>query len=321
MVFNPNGFTARVAKSGEELKIVLTLDLQMNQQQQNHTYEQRRDQAIANGQMEFELAGEDFLQEMQQIEQAEQAAASKDAFAEYEWMMNPEEFDESALKDIRKQVSADDLDDMFYWDVDQGCEGQAGGKNNSSPRRNNNNDGHWNNNNQRNNNNSWGSNQQNNNSWNNNWSNNNRGSQGGRGDQPGNHHSHNPLQQQSRNNYSNNPLSQAAGTQRNHHQQQRTNNYNNQHHHQQQQNQYQQQKQQQSSGGGGGYTFNPLARNTGRHTQSQYNYSKPNPPPQQPQQQPQDPIAQLTNNMNNVDLRRFHYNPEATSFVPSWLKK
>ena len=46
-------------------------------------------------------------------------------FSEYEWMVDMDKFDEEELRKIEEE---DDIDEIYYWNPEEGCEGSVEGK-------------------------------------------------------------------------------------------------------------------------------------------------------------------------------------------------
>lgn len=315
----------------ERQQVVIQLTINLNQDQVNQvivcnmnnnngTYEDRRNRAIENGQLDFEQDAEEFLQYLENQSRGGQQTGSNqqssrggstqkdDFFKEYEWMVDMDQFDEETMQKIEH---ADDLDDMFYWDVDQGCEGEASGKaqdNNTSQPISEVNSNQFDNSSRR------------NTSRDNSYQANNQ--------QPQQHHHHNHHRQSNSSNHHNsnykgknynpnykkqggyaNPLARGANAQVSQNpfgsnfgnmqqngyaqQQHQDNSQRNQHHHHHQQQQPRQ------------HTFNPLAGQQQAAGDSSTAGA----------------ADELSQSMGGVNLNKFHFNPDATSFVPSWLKK
>lgn len=232
-----------------------------------------------------------FFQDMNEVTTT-QAPTSQNFFEDYEWMVDMEEFDEDAIKKF--EMEEEDLDDLFYWDVDKGTttagkgdqvETQAGGdnrRNYNSPRS----------------------------------PNYSQKQPPRQQQQQSSHHGRQQQQQQQSHTFnplyaSNNNSSSVHSSSHNsssqyHHSQQRQQQQQRQHFYQPPQ-QQQHHQQQRSNRQTNSHTFNPLAGPPQGNAPTNNNN--------------QSSISALTNSMQAVDIHQFNFNPEATSFVPSWLTK
>jgi len=299
-------------------------------------YEHRRQQAIENGNnYNFGDAEADFVSEMEHFamqtggangsgspqvggrqyfgstagsSNGNNVGSQQDFFEDYEWMVEMDKFDEDTMRQIEKEED-DDLDDMFWWNPDAGCEAapstkkeaKAGGQPAAA-------------------------------------SSTRQGHPSPRGNRPttnrqssqhtSNPLSFNPLAQQQQPNHHNSPSRQ------NGHVNNRFQNSNN---------------NSRNSTRSNGHTFNPLAgadfgfrgdgaaqRNGMPQQQNRRINGHHNPSHHHHQQQqhhrhhhhhravttaPGGSADDLAAAMGGVDINKFNFNPDATSFVPSWLKK
>lgn len=104
-------------------------------------YEHRRNQAIENGNS-YQFDDTEFMKEMEgfvmqnghgspqvkgkqyfggQVGGGGPGQGQQDFFEDYEWMVEMDKFDEDTMRQIEKEED-DDIDDMFWWNPDAGCE-------------------------------------------------------------------------------------------------------------------------------------------------------------------------------------------------------
>jgi len=76
------------------------------------TYNNSGNWGNSNQKTELTWEEQNFMEEQEGQQQV------KPDFAEYEWMMQQDEFDSEAKQRIEQD---DDIDDMFYWDPSKGC--------------------------------------------------------------------------------------------------------------------------------------------------------------------------------------------------------
>lgn len=125
----PHNFdlSAYVTKNPDDNKLVIQLKI-TDIMAYNHSGNWgNNNSANGNGNNEGAQVSAELTWEEQNFMEEEQIKNSKPDFSEYEWMMELEEFDSQAMQKIEQD---DDLDDMFYWDPTKGCmEGKQNKKN------------------------------------------------------------------------------------------------------------------------------------------------------------------------------------------------
>lgn len=269
-------------------------------------YEHRRQRAIENGASYNFEADAEFMNDMESfamhngsgnhasaVEQRQgnqfggasnsgRTGSQQNFFEDYEWMVEMDQFDEDTIRQIEKEED-DDLDDMFWWNPDAGCEAAPSTKKQakhgsrpspptqqrtSHPPA--------------------------------------QKSSPSRQYRPNHHHQHrnNQSQRHTSNPLSFNPL---AGQQQNGQYRHQNGGYRQNHRPSQ-------------------HSFNPLSGASnhpspyhGNYQHSHYmNGHAATPTTTAPMNGHRDELSAA---MNSVDINKFNFNPDATSFVPKWMKK